>query len=216
MVEVEANSQSRLLTETQEEYEFLERYIDGGKPPYPSGGHHFLIRTPFRYEAPTPPEYAGRFKEPLSNPKGFYGSMAPRTVFHEVAYHWLRERLHLPSPSQTPEPRTLFSVHFQDEQAFDVSDESNLADLTSRTDLGASWEFARRHPELKSIVYPSCRCSDRGLNVFTRDLATLGHNPGALVPFVLILRSGERSCYIVNSNHDDRWPSLVIPWAAVS
>ena len=216
MVEVEADSQSRLLTDNQEEYEFLERYIDSGKPPYPPGEHHFLIRTAFRYELPTPPEYAGRFKEPYGNGKGLYGSMAPNTTFYEVAYHWLRERLHLPAPSQTPEPRTLFSVEFYDEQAFDIRDESNLGDLTSRADLQASWQFVRSHPEILSIIYPSCRSPNRDLNVYIRDIQTLGLTPKALVPFLLILRASEKACYIVNKNYDDRWPSLVIPWSMVS
>ena len=216
MVEVEAESQSRLLTDTEEEYEFLERYIDSGKPSYPAGEHHFLIRTSFRYQAPTPPEYAGRFKEPMSHVQGLYGSVAPQTTFYEVAYHWLRERVHLPSPTQSPEPRTMFSVSFRDNVAYDIGDEPNVAQIMSRQDYSASWQFVRSHPEVRSIIYPSCRCPDRGRNIFTRDIGTLGRTPKDLVNFNLILRAGEKSCYVVHQSHDSRWPSLEILWATVA
>ena len=215
MVEVEANSQSRLLTDTQEEYDFLERYIDSGKPPYPLGKHHFLISTAFRYEAPTPPEYAARFKPPEGDSRAFYASLQPRTTFHEVAFHWLRERLHLPNPSQTPEPRTLFSVRFRDRNAYDIRTEPNNAELTSRYEHSASWQFIRSHPDVNSILYPSCRCPDRGVNVFTRDIATLDQNPKALVPFLLIFRPPSQACYIVSAHQDPKWPSLAIPWSEV-
>jgi hypothetical protein len=215
MVEVEAESQSRLLTDTEEEYEFLERYIESSKPPYPPGDHHFLIRTSFRYEAPTPPEYAGRFKEPMSNVQGLYGSVYPQTTFYEVAFHWLRERVHLPSPTQTPEPRTLFSVSFQDSAEHDIASEPNIAELTSRIDYSASWQFVRNHPEVRSIIYPSCRCPQHGRNVFTRDIETLGRTPKALINFNLILRAREKSCYIIHQTHDSRWPPLEISWTKV-
>ena len=114
----------------------------------------------------------------------------------------------MPNPSQTPEPRTLFSARFRDRNAYDIRTEPNSAELTSRHEHSASWQFIRNHPDVNSILYPSCRCPARGVNGFTRDIATLDQNPKALVPFLLIFRPPAQACYIVSAHQDPRWPSL--------
>ncbi|MCX6109566.1 MAG: RES family NAD+ phosphorylase [Proteobacteria bacterium] len=215
MVGLEAESQSRVVTDTQREYEFLERYIDSGKPAYPAGEYHYLIKTPFRYDTPTPPQHSARFKPPEGNPKACYASREPTTTFYEVAYHWLYERLHLPSSTQTPEPRTLFSVSFTDPQAFDLKKDPNWKAISGKAGYQASWEFVRAHPDTDSIWYPSCRAPD-GTNLFTRNIKTLGRDPMEQVQFSLVLRKKEKACYLFSTIQDLRWPSLLIRWDEVA
>jgi len=215
IVEQEAKSQSRKTTDSPDEYEFLESYIDSGKPPYPNTGHHVLVATAFRYEVPTPPDFVARFKPPFGNPKAFYSSLDSRTSCYETAYHFMKERVHLPSASQTPEPRTLFSVAFSG-PIFDIATEARLPEIISRKSMEASWDFVRNNPNVNSVLYPSCRDPDHGQNVFTKDISSLEKNPKNYTDLRFIFESQNRLVRILDRHEDPAWETLTVGWDEVS
>lgn len=157
IVENQAKMVTHELTDTQEEFEFIESLIDGTKPPLNREGWHHLIATPFRYELPVKPEYQARFKPPFSNFLVFYGSCELRTAAYEYGLHWLRERIHLNGLSQVPASRTYFTVGFRDSQILDITSHVKIKKIMDRTSYAASHEYITTVPNPSSIRYPSAR-----------------------------------------------------------
>jgi hypothetical protein len=165
---------------------------------------------------PTPPEYAARFKPPEGNLRAFYASFEATTVFYEAAYHWLRERAHIAGLSQTPEPRTIFSVSFAGKNVYDVSNAPDVSAIMSRRSYSASWEFVRNNPDATSIVFPSCRAPSRGMNLFTSDIETLGQTPHSYFELTFIYRADVKGCSIRSKQQNPMWQPLLIKWDEVS
>ncbi len=162
IVEVQATTVTHQLTDTAEEYEFIEGLIETTKPEAPSGPWHYLIRTPFRYPLPAGVDYAARFKPPFSSRHIFYGTCLLRTALYEFTYHWLKERVHLIGLSQTEELRSRFAVGFLDPTLTDLTVDPGIHLIMDRRNYTASHQWADAHPEATSILYPSCREPERG------------------------------------------------------
>lgn len=184
------------MTDNQEEYDFVESLIESFKPQEPKTDHHYLIKTPFRYPLPVPPLYAARFKPPFYERNGFYGAAHFRTSAFEYVYHWLRQRVHLPTLSQTPEPRTHFQVAFHDNSCLDIRKHKEVKSLMDRKNYGPSHDFIRAHPETRSLLYPSCRDPERGDCIVTFDIQTLDREPKGERTLYLIYESATQSCLI--------------------
>ncbi len=77
------------LTDTLAEQTRLEKLIDETKPAVPVECRelHFLLATPFRYEAPYP--HGSRFRRAGMTPGVFYGAQREDTAAAEIAYYRL-------------------------------------------------------------------------------------------------------------------------------
>ena len=86
MVESQHQVSTRKLVDSDAEQALLEQLIDTAKPPERAPrGLHYLLFTPFRYP---PLRHGSRFG--TRTERGvWYGSMAQRTAFAEVAYYRL-------------------------------------------------------------------------------------------------------------------------------
>lgn len=196
IVELQAHTVIRKVTETQEEYELIENIIESFKPPLPKTKHHYLIQTPFRYPLPVPPLYAGRFKPPFYERNCFYGTLEFRTVVYEYGYHWLRQRVHVKGLSHEPQPRTHFKVGFRDPRCKDIRRLPKIKEIMDRNDYGPSHRFIREHPGISSALYPSCRDPQRGDCVVTFEIKTLGRAPESEKLLHLIYDPKNRACLI--------------------
>src|SRR5215831_5396257 len=88
-VESQTLISTRKLVDSDDEQAILEELIESAKPPVREGAEfaslHFLLYTPFRYP---PLPHGSRFG--TRHERGiWYGSLALRTVFAEVAYYRL-------------------------------------------------------------------------------------------------------------------------------
>lgn len=214
LVELQAHSVIRKLTDDQAEYEFLEGLVESQKPPLPSTGHHYLIQTPFRYPLPVSPEYAGRFKPPHHSRNCFFGAGAFVTGAYEYAYHWLAQRVHVTRLSHEPQPRTHFQVEFRDERCFDLRDHPDVSAIMNRRAYDASHRFVAAYPELDSILYPSCRDPNRGDCVVTFEINCLGKDPREERTLHFIYQAAEKKCRLEDPLNAK--PTLEIAWHEVN
>lgn len=208
-----SHTSTRTITDTQDEYDFIEELIEESKPDIPTANHHYLIRTQFRYPLPVLPKYAARFRPPHFHRNVFYGAFQRYTSFYETAYHWLRERIHVKGVSLTPEPRTHFTVEFDDSKATDICRHREIAKIMDRNDYTRSQEYVLKNPKVVSIIYPSCRDPKKGTCAAVFDLLTLGERPLSTEPLYLIYDSEEKTCTISGPEVD---PPIVIPWGLVA
>jgi hypothetical protein len=81
-----AGNTTRKYVDNDLEHHALEAELDRQKPPYPSGPHHFLIASAFRYP---PLKWGSRFGT-VHETGLFYASMEERTSMAERAYYQLR------------------------------------------------------------------------------------------------------------------------------
>jgi len=196
LVELQAHTVIRKITETQAEYEFIENLIESQKPPYPESGHHYLIKTPFRYSLPVEPRYSSRFKAPFYTRNCLYAAREYRTSAYEYVYHWLSERIHISGLSQEPQGRTHFTVSFEDPDLFDLTSHPDVGKIMDRRHYGPSHRFMESHPEVNSILYPSCRDPQRGDCVVTFEINTLGKKPLSERSLYLIYEVSQKKCRI--------------------
>ncbi len=203
----------RTITDTQEEYEFIETLIEGTKPEIEFTEHHYLIRTQFRYPLPVAPEYAARFRPPFFHRNVFYGSFERITACYESAFHWLRERVHVSNLTQTPEPRTHFETDFKDPYAIDICRHKNVAQIMNKNDYSHSHSFVEENQQASSIIYPSCRDPQHRNCAAVFDVATLGLQPGSMENMFFIYNAATKSCMISGPSFDQ---TLVIPWQVMS
>lgn len=214
IVELQAHTVIRKITDTQEEYEFIESLIESQKPPPLASDHHYLIKTPFRYPLPVKPEYAGRFKPPFYHRNCFYGSELYRTSAYEYAYHWLEQRVHLSRLSQEPQPRTHFQVDFSDGRCVDVRGNPDIEKIMDRKDYSSSHRFVQSNPELSSILYFSCRDPQKGNCVATFEIDSLGKMPLAERTLHFVYQTLQKKCIIQDLLLSE--PQLEIAWDEVS
>lgn len=208
-----SHTPTRTITETPDEYDFIEDLIEQSKPVIQTTTHHYLIKTQFRYPLPVLPKFSARFRPPHSQRNVFYGSLERQTSFYEAAYHWLQERIHVKDLGQTAEPRTHFTVEFIDPHSTDISKHKDIDRIMDRHDYSASHDFAQKHPNLSSIMYPSCREPQRGKCAAVFELMTLGEKPLSNEALFFIYNPDLRSCTIEGLGVE---PSVTIPWGLVS
>jgi len=196
IVELQAKTVIRQITDTQEEYDFIENLIESHKPPLPKTDHHYLIATPFRYPLPIAPEYAGRFKPPYYERNCFYGTLEYQTSVFEYGYHWLLQRVHLKGLSQQPQPRTHFKVKFKDPDCLDLRKHKRIKEMMDRHDYSSSHHFVLKQKNLTSLIYPSCRDPKQGSCVITFEINTLGKKPTSDKMIHLIYDEKNKKCLV--------------------
>jgi hypothetical protein len=166
------------LSDTNEEFEFLEQFVEDSKPLYPNvAGYDILIQTPFRYKLPVPDRYAARFRPGFFHKNVFYASHEKKTALYESSFHFLKQRHHLSGLSQTPEPRTLFSLGVDTRAAIDIRGYPNVNKIMDRNDYSASHNFVNQNTNLEVLLYPSCRCPNKGLNAAVYEITKLEKKP---------------------------------------
>lgn len=211
-VEDQAHQPLRQLSATQEEFDFLEDFVEAGKPPYPSApSYHYLIQTPFRYPLPVPDRFAARFRPPFSSRHVFYASANGETSLYEASTYFLKERIHIPDLSHEPESRTLFSVGVDDEDAYDLSGDAGINPIMSRNSYGASHAFIAAHPEIDVLLYPSCRCPNKGRNAAVFDINSLEQNPRTMIDLSFSYDAAAKAVRI----YEGRALRLTVGWGQV-
>lgn len=174
IVEHQAASAIRLVTDTQDEYEFIETELDSLRPALKQTSHHLLIKKPFSYPTPVPLDFSRRFTPPGSDLLAFYGSEYLTTAVYELAYHFMEFRIHLPAPSQVSEPRTAFSVEFDPSDGLNLNSHPKIDLIASKKSYEVSQQIAEENKGVPSILYPSCRGPNHELNVAVYDIQKLG------------------------------------------
>jgi hypothetical protein len=207
-----SSSPTRTITDTQEEYEFIEALIEGTKPEIEVTQHHYLIRTQFRYPLPVAAKYAARFRPPFFHRNVFYGCFEGITACYEAAFHWLRERIHVPNLSQTAEPRTHFETDFNDAFAINICGHRDVTQIMDKNDYSRSHRLIESNPNASSIIYPSCRDPQHRNCAAVLDVTTLGTQPQSMENLFFIYSSGAKSCLIEGPTMSP----LEIPWTVVS
>lgn len=216
IVEDQSNRSSYDFSYSKEKIEFLEDFIDDGKPSYPNiTGYHYLLQTPFRYSLPVDGRYAARFKPPFFDRNVFYGSMTSCTACFECAYHFMKMRLHLIDYEISPVSRTCFSVHFEDAASIDLRDQRPGYGVLRPDDYAKSHEFSWRYLSKKSgenfhsVFYPSIR-HEGGENIANFDITKLAKTPERNVEDLTFTFDNEKkSCLIENKFSSDQ---IKIEW----
>lgn len=212
-VESQSHAPLRSLTDTNEEYEFLEQFVEDSKPPYPGHqGYDVLIQTPFRYKLPVPDRYAARFRPSFFNKNVFYASAEKSTSLYETSYHFLRQRQHISDLSQTPEPRTLFTVGINLKTSFDVRTDADIERIMARDDYSASHAFVRNNPHIDVFLYPSCRCPKKGTNAAVLEITRIEKKPRSKELLHFVYDQGKKGVRIFSGQE----LILFILWKEVS
>lgn len=218
IVELQAKTVIRKITSDQAEYDFLEKLVESSKPELPESAHHYLIRSSFRYPLPVAPEFQARFRPPYFNKNTFYGCATYVTTVFEYGYHWLRQRVHVMGLSQEPQSRTHFQVSFKDRRCLDIRKIPGITKIMNRKDYSASHHFVRNHPELTSLLYPSCRDPDHGDSVVTFLVTTLGKEILSERTVNFIYHEKEKKCVVEYASEDVRQKNtnaIEVSWAQV-
>lgn len=173
------------LADTPDEQALLEELIETVKPPVPADCRHlhYLLSTPFRYDAPYP--HGSRFRRSGMTPGVWYGSERVETAVAELAFYRL---LFLAESPGTPWPRNV--AEFTGFAA-DIATRAHL-DLTGpdfdavRDALEHPADYTRcqsladnvRGAGGELIRYRSVRDPDRGCNVAVLTCRSFaGHAP---------------------------------------
>jgi hypothetical protein len=172
IVEYQAALSSYRATQNEDRAVQLELLIETTKPKLPATGWHPLIATPFRYNPPHP---NARFRPPYGK-NVFYGSLLEETALYEHAFHFMRERIHLPIETDAGK-RTLFFVNAKANNIVKISQEKHCATIMDKNDYSASHQFVANHPQATFLLYPSCRDPEQRDNAAILDIQHLGKNP---------------------------------------
>jgi hypothetical protein len=201
----------------EEEVGLIEELVSETKPnndlvrEFERRGYHFLVYSQFRYPPPIPPEYEARFKPPFYSKNVFYGSIELYTSYYEYAYHWMRQRIHLPTVSLTAEERTVFSVSFSDRSIVDIHHHKDIAAIMNKADYAASHKFVKENQHINSILYPSAR-KVGGKCVSTYDIKNLSKTPKEKDNIRLVFHTKKQDCVIYDSSNQP----VTIKWRDVS
>lgn len=139
MVEAQHRVSTLKLVDTLAEQALLETLIDDTKPivPEPCQRLHYLLATPFRYDAVYPA--GSRFRRAGRTPGVFYASEQSETAIAEMAFYRL---LFFVESPQTPWPRiaaelTAFAVELASDAAIDLTMTPLVRDRAVWTDRTA-------------------------------------------------------------------------------
>ena len=205
-------------SDSQEKIDFLERFIDSGKPRYPDTGHHYLIQTPFRYPLPVDIKFAARFKPGGLSRNVFYGAKSQETACFECAYHFMKVRTHLRGYIDNPVSKICFNVDFRDEQCLDISDREKHKDILRPKDYEQSHKIAEKYinkgeGRLDSILYASIRHQE-GLNVASFDIGKFNKDPNPEIASLTFRYNPTNQMTTISNNYSRR--SLEILWNQVN
>ena len=214
-VESQAHAPLRLLTDTQDEYEFLESFVEDSKPAYLGlDGYDLLVQTPFRYKLPVPNRFAARFRPGFFHKNVFYASKKRDTSLYEASYYFLRQRHYIEGLSQTPEPRTLFVAGVNLKGAADLRSHPEIEKIMDRNDYGASHHYMEANRDTEVLLYPSCRCPNRGTNVAVFKIGRLEKKPTSQETLTFVYDSGKKAVRIFGGSGKELM--LIVHWKEVT
>lgn len=172
LVEAQHRVSTLKLTDSLEEQETLERLIEGTKPPVPPECRHlhYLLKTPFRYDAPYP--QGSRFRRAGRSDGVFYAAERESTAVAEMAFHRL---LFFAESPDTPWPRnplefTAFAAEYATAHGIDLTqgglagDERLWSDPRDYAPCQALADTARA-AAIEAIRYRSVRDPEGGANL---------------------------------------------------
>ncbi len=170
VVEAQHVVSTMVLVDTLEEQALLEQVLDESKPRIPDECRdlHYLLFTPFRYDAPYP--NGSRFRRAGRTPGVFYASADLPTAVAEMAFWRLlfyAESPHTPWPANAGE-YTAFSVQYSAGKGLDLTrpplnrDADKWTHPTDYAECQALAEAARP-AGVTALKYQSARAP--GLNV---------------------------------------------------
>ena len=185
LVEPQSKLYAQQATTTSDEASYLESALEITKPKRPFSQWHDLIASQFRYPPPVPVEHAARFRPPFYFRNVLYASAEVRTILYEHAYHFLLERVHAKGMKRDSGLRTIFSLFVVSREIMDIRNHPSIHSLMARNEWSASHAFTASHPEMRVLLYPSCRDPKNGDNYAVFDIKCLGTEIGdqATVPF---------------------------------
>lgn len=214
VVEGQHTVSTRKLVATQSDQELLEDILEATKPPIPheAAGLHYLLYTPFRYDAPYP--VGSRFRRAGAAEGVFYASEQIRTALAEYCSY--RVRFFKESPDavlpRNQECLSLFSVDYVSTEAVDLTRPPFLRDRqkwTHPTDYLPTQAFAdtARQAGIEIIRYESVRDIEPGINVALLSPAVFkSKQPKAMQTWFLYLSEAEANCKRANANsNDEQW-----------
>ncbi len=172
MVEAQHRVSTLKVVESLAEQELLEALLEETKPPVPPDCRHlhYLLSTPFRYDAINPK--GSRFRRAGRTPGVYYASEKPRTAVAEMAFYRLlffAESPATPWPAN-PAEFTAFAVRYLAARAIDLTAMPLLQDRPTWThpteyDRCQRLADAARDAEIELIRYESVRDPEAGGNV---------------------------------------------------
>jgi len=199
VVEAQHKVATTALVDSTAEQHLLEDILEETKPPCPPGteGLHYLLKTPFRYDAPYPT--GSRFRRAGRAPGVFYASEHLHTALIEMAYH--RVRFHGAAPGarlpDRPVLHTAFCVSYGGCQGLDLTRPPLQADRalwTHPTRYEATQALAEqaRAAGACALRYESVRDPDRRANIaLLTPRAFADSAPTAQQTWSSLLRPGE-------------------------
>ena len=123
LVEAQHHVSTLKLVDSLAEQSALENLIEKAKPlvPVECRGLHYLLSTPFRYDAPYP--VGSRFRRAGRTAGVFYAAEAPETAVAEMAFYRLLFFAESPSTPWpvNPSEYTAFSAAVRTERALDLT-----------------------------------------------------------------------------------------------
>ncbi|MEO0679433.1 MAG: RES family NAD+ phosphorylase [Pseudomonadota bacterium] len=170
MVEAQHRVSTLKLVDDLEEQRTLEELLDPTKPPVPAAcAHlHWLLFTPFRYEA----RGESRFRRTGPTPPVFYASESVRASAAEKAFWKLLFFLESPETPWPANPmeETAFVVRYRADAALDLTRapfDARAADWMHPTDYAACHDIAdaARAAGAQAIRSASARDPEGGVNV---------------------------------------------------
>ena len=172
LVEAQHRVSTLKLVDTLAEQALLESLLEETKPPVPAECRHvhYLLATPFRYDAVYPK--GSRFRRAGRTPGVYYASEAPSTAVAEIAFYRL---LFFAESPDTPWPEnamefTAFSVRYSSARALDLTapplsgDRSHWTHPTRYEECQALADSARS-AAIETIRYESVRDPNTGANI---------------------------------------------------
>lgn len=202
VVEDQHTASTRKLVETRREQEILEDILDATKPPLPRNTDtlHYLLQTPFRYNAPYP--VGSRFRRAGSTDGVFYASEQVRTALAEMCHYRMRFFSEAPDAVLPRQQHLLavFAIDYRARRAIDLTKAPFVAHRalwTHATDYQPTQAFAdtARQADIELIRYESARDRDGGINVALLSPSALrSREPKETQTWLLYLSPREANC----------------------
>ena len=214
VVEYQYAASTRKVVETKSDQELLEEILEATKPPVPLGAEnlHYLLKSPFRYDAPYP--VGSRFRRAGATEGVFYASEEVRTALAELCYYRLRFFKESPDavlPRQQ-ERLTVFSVDYKSSNVIDLTRPPFVKDRAlwaHPSDYQTTQAFAdvARQADIEIICYESVRDVEQGTNLaLLTPSAFKSKKPKKVQTWFLYLSQAEANCERASANsHYDQW-----------
>lgn len=169
LVEAQNKVSTLKLVDSLDEQDLLEQLIEGTKPPVPNEcrGLHFLLSTPFRYDAPYPA--GSRFRRAGMTLGVYYAAESVRTAVAELSFYRLlffAESPGTPWPAN-PNEYTAFRAAYGTDRGLDLTApplDRDAAAWSHPTHYAPCQDMAdtARQAGIQAIRYASVRDPEKG------------------------------------------------------